>query len=49
MVFDFARIWVPACHPITAGLTIVRAMLFLPSGLSRRSTAMDQIIGRAPS
>lgn len=35
VVFDFARIWVPDYHPIIAGLTIILAMLFMPSGLSR--------------
>lgn len=35
VIFDFARIWVPDYHPIIAGLTIILAMLFMPSGLSR--------------
>jgi branched-chain amino acid transport system permease protein len=35
LVFDFAKIWVPDYHPIIAGLTIILAMLFMPSGLAR--------------
>lgn len=35
VIFDFAKVWVPDYHPIIAGLTIILAMLFMPSGILR--------------